>query len=124
MLPLPDAVTSGSPPGVPSDLLIASGSAGDAQADASRFLVENACFLTKSTIDGAQSRYRSLRAIYDGIPSWMMMPLFVICMVVAVVLGIPLFIVFTKLLKDPATFMQLTSLASLGWIVAAIALFV
>lgn len=111
-------------PSVPANLLIAGPSTEDAQADASRFLVDNSSLLAQTSVDHATTRFQTLMAMYRAIPSWLMMPLFVICLVFFVVIGLPLFIVFTRLVKEPKTLMRISSLISLGWIVAIISIFI
>jgi hypothetical protein len=111
-------------PSIPPDFMVASPSIGDAHEDASRFLRENSMFMKKSTVDSANTKFNTAMTIYKKIPRWMMMPLFAICMVIVVVLGIPLFIVFVELLQNHVTFMRLVSLVSLVWIVGIMALFV
>ena len=111
-------------PSIPPDFMVARPSMGDAHKDASRFLQENASFMRQSTVDSANTKFNTAMAIYKKIPQWMMMPLFAICMVILVVFGIPLFIVFTRLLQQPDQFMRLASLVSLVWIVGIMALFV
>ena len=111
-------------PTIPAEFLTADPSTGDAQADASRFLVENSHFLTQSSVDKAYTKYQLIMGIYRSIPSWMMMPLFVICFVIFIVVAVPLFIVFVRLTKNPRELVRIGSLFAFGCIVAIISLFI
>lgn len=111
-------------PSVPPDFMIASPALGDAKEDASTFLKENIKFMKQTNVDRASSSFMTAMAIYRKIPTWLMMPLFATCMVLAIILGVPLLVVLVKLLEDPQKFMQIASLVSLVWIVGIIGLFI
>lgn len=111
-------------PDIPPNFLIANPSTGDAQADASRFLADNSILISASSVDNVHTKFQSMMAMYRAIPSWLMMPLFIVSLVFFIVIGLPVFIVFTKLLQKPKELMRIASLVSLGWIVAVISLFV
>ena len=112
-------------PTIPPEFLIADpSSTGDAQGDASRFLVENSHFLTESSVDKVYTKYQLIMGIYRSIPSWMMMPLFVICFVIFIVVAVPLFIVFVRLTKNPKELVRIASLFAFGCIVGVISLFI
>ena len=111
-------------PTIPANFLIANPSIGDAKDDATRFLMAHSTLMSQSSVDRVHTRFQTGMAIYRQIPSWMMMPLFIICLVFGIVIALPLFIVFVRLFKKKDELMCLSSLVSLGWIVAVLSIFV